>query len=419
MMVLVLGADGFIGRHLAFHLRKQGVQVTAHAREPRRLAAMGFATLKADLTNPTTHSADFWRPHLTPDTHILNAAGLLTGSARTLHAVHALAPAAAYAARGPDAQALLMSAVGLTADTPFAAARREGEAVALSAGAMVLRAGLVLADTSYGGSSLIRALAALPFVTPIIGTGTQPFNPIHATDLAEAALHCLQHLPGPGPWEIGGPDQISQADLIRATQGWLGLPATRLLPLPLPLAHRIGQMGDVLQLGPISATSVAQLTAGVLANPRPLLAHLPSRPRGFRTFLHSRPAGTQDLWQARLYLLKPLIRLVLAALWLASAALGLLLPASDFLPAISALPETTALILARGGGLVDAAIGIALLRNWRPKTTAILQVLMVAGYTLGLTLIAPALWLDPFGGLLKNLPILALILTHLALSEER
>ena len=98
--------------------------------------------------------------------------------------------------------------------------------------------------------------------------------------------------------------------------------------------------------------------------------------------------------------------------------LGLLLPSDSYLTQI-ALPPTLALILAKAGGLADAALGLALIRNWRPKTTAILQILMVAGYTLGLSIIAPALWLDPFGGLLKNLPILALLLTHLALIEER
>lgn len=44
---------------------------------------------------------------------------------------------------------------------------------------------------------------------------------------------------------------------------------------------------------------------------------------------------------------------------------------------------------------------------------------MVAGYTSGLTLIAPALWAEPIGGLLKNLPILVLILIHRILEEER
>ena len=417
MKVLLLGADGFIGRHIAFHLREQGVQVIAQARNPARLHRMGFATLQADLTARATHAPAFWQPHLDQNTHIINAAGLLTGTAKAFQSVHLKAPSAAYAARHPDTQALLISAVGIEAGTPFAHWRRQGEAAATATQAIILRAGLVLADTSYGGSSLIRALAALPFRTPVIGSGEQPFNPIHASDLAAVALECLQN-PTPGTWEIGGPQTVSQTGILRATQGWLGLPQPPLLHIPIPLAHRLGQIGDALSIGPISATSVAQLNQGVLATPAPLLENLHHQPRAFAQFLQSRPAGTQDLWQARLYLLKPLIRLTLAGLWLASAALGLLTPAETYLPQI-ALPATLALILAKAGGLADAALGLALLRNWRPKITAILQLLLVSGYTLGLSLIAPALWLDPFGSLLKNLPILALILTHLALTEER
>ncbi len=97
MKVLVLGADGFIGRHIAFYLRAQGVEVLAHARAPDRLARMGFATLRADLTDPATHDPAFWRPHLGAGCHIINAAGLLTGPTRAFEGVHVTAPAAAYA----------------------------------------------------------------------------------------------------------------------------------------------------------------------------------------------------------------------------------------------------------------------------------------------------------------------------------
>ncbi len=415
MKVLLLGADGFIGRHIAFHLRAEGVQVLAQARNPARLARMGFATLRADLTDPATHTPAFWAPHLGDGTHIINAAGLLTGTARAFEAVHVRAPAAVYAARSPSSQILLISAVGIEADTAFAHWRRKGEETA--AGGIILRAGLVLADTSYGGSSLLRALAALPLRSPVVGAGDQVFNPIHATDLAAVVLECLQ-MPKPGLWDIGGPQRLSQTDLLRAIQGWLGLPERPLLHIPLPLARLLGRMGDALSIGPVSATSVAQLQQGVLANPAPLLAHLRHHPRAFTQFLHARPAGTQDLWQARLYLLKPLIRLTLALLWLASAALGVFTPATAYLPLI-AMPAPLAIPLAYGTALADAAIGLALLRNWRPKATALLQIAMVLGYTLGLSLIAPGLWLDPFGGLLKNLPILALLLAHLALTEER
>ena len=411
--VLILGADGFIGRHLAFGLRAQGWMVTAQARNPARLATMGFVPLRADLTDPATHAPAFWRPHLPEGAALIDAAGLLTGTEAAFRAVHRDAPAAALQAlRGP---ALLISAVGIEADTPFARWRRETEA--LFQGHTILRPGLVMADTSYGGSSLLRALAAMPVRLPVVGDGQQRFNPIHAADLAEVVADCLDH-PAPGTWDIGGPETVAQADLLLAYRRWLGLPDVPRLHLSLATSRSLGRVGDVLRLGPVSATAVAQLQGGVLADPAPLLARIDARPRPLTTFLTDRPAGTQDLWQARLYLLKPLVRLTLAALWLASGVLGLATPAASFAPGLP-LPEALATALARGFGIADLILALALLRNWRPRDTALAQIALVLGYTLGLTLLAPALWLDPYGGLLKNLPILALLLVHLALVEER
>ncbi len=191
-----------------------------------------------------------------------------------------------------------------------------------------------------------------------------------------------------------------------------------LWPVPGWLARGAGRLGDALRLGPISTTALRQLDQGVLADPAPLLAQITTRPRGVSAFLAARPAGSQDLWHARLYLLRPLIRLILAVMWLVSACLGLFTPLADFADQV-ALPGWLALGLARGGGLVDLALGLALLRDWRPRLVAQMQLGTVLAYTLGLSLLAPALWLDPFGALLKNLPVLALILTHLALAEER
>jgi len=411
--VLILGADGFIGRHLAFGLRAKGWTVIAQARNPGRLEAMGFATLRADLTDPATHSPAFWRPHLPEDAALIDAAGLLTGTEAAFQAVHHDAPAAALQAlRGP---AILISAVGTGADTPFARWRRTTET--LFANTCILRPGLVLGETSYGGSSLLRAMAALPLYLPVVGDGQQRFNPIHAADLAEVVAECLDR-PTPGIWDIGGPEVITQSDLLSSYRAWLGLPAAARLHLPIKAAVALGRLGDILRVGPVSATAVAQLQAGVLADPEPLLARLGTRPRGVSSFLNARPTGTQDLWHARLYLLKPLIRLTLAALWLVSGVLGLATPAASFVPGLP-LPDPLAIALARGFGLADLALGIALLRNWRPGAIAKTQIALVLAYTAGLTFLAPALWLDPYGGLLKNLPILALMLIHLALVEER
>ena len=88
--VLVLGADGFIGRHIAFELRALGWDVRTLARRTGRLQAMGFQVLRADLLRPETHAAAFWRPHVA-GRDVVNAAGLLTGSARAFAAVQVLA----------------------------------------------------------------------------------------------------------------------------------------------------------------------------------------------------------------------------------------------------------------------------------------------------------------------------------------
>ncbi len=421
MKILVLGADGFIGRHICFTLRAEGHAVIACARRTGALERMGFATLRADLADPASHAPGFWRPHLADDACLVNAAGLLTGPEPAFRAVHVDAPRAAYAARAPGAGAVLISAVGVEADTPFARWRRQGETVAAEAGVTILRPGLVLADTSYGGSSLLRALAAMPLRTPLVGSGTETTNPIHAADLARVVLDCLTTAPGPGAWQIGGPETVTQAELIAAHRSWLGLPPVPVLHLPATLARLAGRLGDLLALGPISTTALRQLETSLFADGSPLLDRIPSRPRAISAFLHARPAGTQDLWQARLYLLKPLIRLTLALLWLVSGLLGLALPAQSFLPlfAGTGLPEPLLIALARAGGALDLALAAALLGNWRPRAIALAQLALVGGYTLALTVLAPGLWLAPFGELLKNLPVLALILTHLALAEER
>lgn len=62
--VLILGADGFIGRHIAFGLRAKGYKVLCSARRTGALKEMGFSTLEADLTDPDCHHPDFWAPHV-------------------------------------------------------------------------------------------------------------------------------------------------------------------------------------------------------------------------------------------------------------------------------------------------------------------------------------------------------------------
>lgn len=222
MRIFLLGADGFIGRHIATHLRQHGHHVTACARRISALGQMGFATFQADLTKPTN-----WAKALKGCDAIVNAAGLLNGSEAQMHAVHSKAPTALYTAAKQAGlrKIILISAVGIAADTPFARHRKSGEAVALAAGipAVILRPSMVLGETSYGGSSLLRALAALPFVTPMVGDGTQEFDPIHTDDLAATVLQALETSGFDGQiLSPCGPERVTQAKMLATMRTWLG-----------------------------------------------------------------------------------------------------------------------------------------------------------------------------------------------------
>lgn len=337
-----------------------------------------------------------------------------------MQAVHVTAPAAAMAALdgGPG---VLISAVGIDAQTRFARVRRAAEAHADAAGLTILRPGLVLGDTACGGSSLIRALAAFPFVTPLIAGGGQVFNPLHACDLARVVVDCLAAPPGARVMELGGPERLTQAEMLARYRAWLGLPPARAPRVPQAGARLVARLGEALRLGPVSHAALTQLEHGVTADtgtlPAPIAAHL----RPFSAFLDARPAGTQDLWHARLYLLRPLLRLTLAAMWLVSGLIGLALPAQAFLPLMpgAPLPDPLLSALARLGGVADLALALALLRNWRPRLTAGLQATLVATNTLAFSAMALARRLLPLGGLLENLPVLALIAVTAIVEDER
>lgn len=422
--VLLLGADGFLGRHIAYALRARGIGVLCSARRVSRLAQMGFDVLKVDLTDPACHEPAFWKSHLATCTHVVNASGLLTGSDRQFGAVHADAPAAIYKAMPAGAGGVLISAIGIDADTNFARYRRMGEDIAEAHGITILRPGLVLADSAYGGSALARGLAACPFVIPVVARGEQRFNPIHADDLAAVIIACLQTPPAPGPHDIGGAQTVTQADLLRALRRWMGLEPAPILPMPAWVTKPVAFLGDVLRLGPISTTSLRQLEKGVEAGSTDWLNTLPglaSPPRGLSQFIATRPAGTHDLWHARLYLLRPALRIVLILLWLISGVLGLTLSATSFLPLISGdlLPDGSLVALARIGGLADLAIALALIRAWNLRLMGWIQIALIMGYMIAFSVLAPSLWLLPLGGLLKNLPLLALIGVFIILEEER
>jgi uncharacterized protein YbjT (DUF2867 family) len=423
MNVLVLGASGLIGQALTQGLIARGYAVTALARAisvpSRRMPNARW--VKADLRNIS--SPQDWAVLLSGVDVVVNCAGALQDGARDdVKAVQDDAMRALYLAANKSTLIVQISAHtdGAGADLPFLVTKRAADEALAKAGLpfVILRPAIVIGRNAYGGSALLRALAAIPYCSPL-SSPSSPMRFIALTDLIGAVSDAIEGVIAPGSdIELAGPGTFSLAEAVARHRQWLGLGPVRPLTIPQGLARLVGRAADGLgRLGwrsPLRSTALIVAKGGI-ANPLATQSG-----RSLDAALNANPAGIADLWFARLYLLKPIVIGVLSFFWLASGAIALLrfdasvaqLAAGGFGPTIAS--ATTLLT-----SCADLALG-ALVLVRRHSAVALKGMLILSLAYLGAaTILTPSLWLDLLGPLVKVLPASVLALVALAILDER
>ncbi len=427
MKILLTGANGFIGRHILARLvaaRHEVVPAVRHPDETDRLLPKP-TSIKVDLNQDVT--PEIWLPRLVGVDAVINCAGVLQGSRKqNIAAIHSEAPIALFracAAAGVR-RVIQISAISAVegAGTAYAASKKRADDFLAASGDaldwIVLRPSLIYARDAYGGTALFRALAALPLTIPLVGNGEQVFQPIHVDDLADTVLHVLS-TPSLSAKIIDpvGPDRLTLRRILIDLRRWLGYTPARTLSIPHCMIAAAARLGDLVG-GTINTTALKQLQFGNAGDVVAFMAATGIRPRTWTDALLAEPAQLQDRWHARLYFLRPLLRLAVAVTWIASGIVGLVSPA--------AVAQSVKLLgpgLLSSAGYVasfaDIAVGLLVLRRWRHSSMAVVQLLLVVSYTAFLTAAEPSLWLQPFGPLLKNIPFAVAILMLAALEAER
>jgi len=426
MRILIVGANGFIGSRVVARLIEDGHVIVAAVRDPSRFERRfpGTTAIHCDLNEDVEPAV--WVPRLRGVEAVVNCAGALqSGRRQNLEAIHHRAPVALFEAcvRARVRRVVHVSAISAdpAAGTEYARTKVAAEAHLRRTPLRwtILRPSLVYAEGSYGGTSLMRGLAALPFVIPLPGSGNQPFRPIHVEDLARTIAICLDDDRCDGmTLEPVGPQRLSLVEILLKWRSWLGLEPALPMTVPMAVVHAAARIGDLFGAGPLRSTAVRQLIHGNAGDSSQFDSAIGFEPRSMDVALARAPASTQDLWHARLYFAKPLLRVALAFFWIGSGiATALANPAS--LGDVVAL-ETKAMSAAIWvGAVVDIGLGGWLLgaRRAAPVCLAMLGVSLF--YLIVLSLAAPALWLDPFGSLAKIPVIMTATLILLAIDAER
>lgn len=269
--VLVTGATGYVGGRLAPALLERGTTVRVLARTPAKLARAPWAD-RVEVA-PGSLEGDLSAALADVDVAVYLVHSIGQGPAwADLEAAHARAFADAAAAAGVG-RIVYLGGLGRDGDrlsAHLASRHAVGRILADSGVPTVeLRAGVVIGSGSASFEMLRYLVDVLPvMVTPRwVATRCQP---IAVSDVLELLVRCvLDEGVAPGVYEVGGPDVLTYAEMMRRYARAAGLPERRLIRVPLLTprlsSHWVGLVTPVPV--PLAAELVESLINEVVVAP--------------------------------------------------------------------------------------------------------------------------------------------------------
>jgi uncharacterized protein YbjT (DUF2867 family) len=432
--ILVFGASGLIGRFVTDDLRARGFHVVGIARKFSASQKAGASDLELPVMSIDAAAlARLLRDHAIDV--VVNCLGVLQdGPGSDTSAVHRDFVEKLLRAIGEQGRAIRLVHISIPGRpdedrTPFSRTKREAERLIAVFGIphAILRPGFVVAPSAYGGSAMLRSLAALPFDLPSAEAAT-PFQSVAAGDIAATIAWLAERDAGETKavtWDLMQPQPITLGGVIAQFRRAFGTSAMPRIALPSFLLDLGAKLGDLASwLGwtpPMRTTALSELRRGITGDPVAWMAATAIAPKTLAEMVGERSATLQDKWFARLFLIKALVIASLVLFWTASGFIALFVSwdaAAGILRAHGFSPDLVAPVTILTS-VIDMTVGVLI--AFRRSCAFGLVAGMVAslGYMAGAAILTPDLWIEPLGALVKTGPAIVLMLVALATLDNR
>ncbi len=242
--------------------------------------------------------------------------------------------------------------------------------------------------------------------------GQQQIQPIHIDDLTEAIVELVEKDRYIGfRVPLVGPAPLSLHCYLRKLRQLMGLGKGIFLRIPSILITFAAYAGQWTGKSLLDLETWQMLQRGNVADPdltHQLLGRAPRAPEAFV----SRWGVAELRMSALLGWLQPVLRVSLALIWLVAGVVSMgIYPVEESYALLArvGITGTLAPVALYGASAMDFAFGVGTLFMRRRKFLWLAQVTLIVVYTVTISFYLPEFWLHPFGPLIKNLPILAII----------
>jgi uncharacterized protein YbjT (DUF2867 family) len=263
-MILITGANGFVGKNAVSRLQKDGIAVRAlvrNAAKAARLRDLGAELVEGDISNLSSLEAA-----MEGCEKVIHLVGIIQEAPGvTFQGVHVdgTRNLLVVAKKAGVRNFIYQSALGTrpNAKSQYHRTKWEAEELVRASGLpfTILRPSLIYGPGDLFTIRLAETIKLSP-VLPVIGTGQSKIQPIFIDDVIE----CIRKISMSGSYlneiyEIGGPEQLTYEEVTKAIAAALGIkrPAVH---MPLFFMKTMAKVAEtVLQNPPITMDQLIML----------------------------------------------------------------------------------------------------------------------------------------------------------------